>query len=148
VFLISLVAQSGANTIMDVPIVMTTKDFVYKTVEGLDIAATVYWPQDGLNNINTKLPIGKIVHPCLNWKDRVVLTVYQNSNWISCRRLHYRIQVSLQSRRDKASPRPWIRCCVGGLSSLSTSHALRGSYPGCEGCFSLDEDNASRSNSQ
>ncbi|GIC93649.1 alpha/beta hydrolase [Aspergillus udagawae] len=42
---------------MDVPIVMTTKDFVYKTVEGLDVAATVYWPQTGLDNRNTKLPI-------------------------------------------------------------------------------------------
>ncbi|KAF4213859.1 hypothetical protein CNMCM5878_009921 [Aspergillus fumigatiaffinis] len=36
---------------------MTTKDFVYKTVEGLDVAATVYWPQTGLGNTGTKLPI-------------------------------------------------------------------------------------------
>ncbi|KAF7168907.1 hypothetical protein CNMCM5623_001813 [Aspergillus felis] len=43
---------------MEAPIVMTTKNFVYKTVEGLDVAATVYWPQTALGNTDTKLPIG------------------------------------------------------------------------------------------
>jgi hypothetical protein len=66
VFLISRVAQTGANTIIHAPIIMTMKDFVYKTVEGLDVAATVYWPQTGLENPGTKLPIGKMVQSCLN----------------------------------------------------------------------------------